>query len=174
MQATEPSLIKRGALSRQDERRGDEDQGGGWYVRIDHVGPQEGFLAARQAEGGRRNMQSITAVKQRLVRPVIFNPLRTGQPADRMMDDDHSMKDEAAKVEDIEGQEEQHGVEREEPTLEDRFGSFAEDETRVHDGGLGQDVVAVEAEPAHGSLDTEEEGVVPRVSQTSIGQQKRA
>ena len=29
-------------------------------------------------------------------------------------------------------------------------------------GGLGQDVVAVEAEPAHGSLDTEEEGTVPR------------
>ena len=32
----------------------------------------------------------------------------------------------------------------------------------MHDGGLGQDVVAVEAEPAHGSLDPEEEGVVPR------------
>ena len=47
-------------------------------------------------------MQSITAVKQRPARPVSLNPLRTGQPADRMMDDDHSMKDEAAEVEDIE------------------------------------------------------------------------
>ena len=28
----------------------------------------------------------------------------------------------------------------------------------MHDGGLGQDVVPVEAEPAHGSLDTEERG----------------
>ena len=42
-----------------------------------------------------------------------------------MMDEDHSMKDEAAEVEDIEDQEDQHGVEREEPTLEDWFGSFA-------------------------------------------------
>ena len=71
------------------------------------------------------------------------------------------MKDEAAEVEDIEDQEDQHSFEREEPTLEDWFGSFAEDEPRVHDGGLGQDVVPVEAEPAHGSLDTEE-WVVPR------------
>ena len=77
-----------------------------------------------------------------------------------MMDDEHSMRNEAAEVEDIEEQEDQHGVEREEPTLEDWFGSFAEDEPRVH-SGLGQDVVPVEAEPAHGSLDTEE-GVVPR------------
>ena len=103
-------------------------------------------------------MQSITAVKQRLPKPVSLNPLRTGQQADRMMDDDHSMKDEAAEVEDIEDQEEQRGVEREELTLEDWFGSFAEDEPRVHGGGLGQDVVPVEAEPAHGSLDTEERG----------------
>ena len=78
-----------------------------------------------------------------------------GRCGDRMMVDDHSMKDEATEVE-------QHGVEREEPTLEDWFGSFAKDEPRVHDGSLSQDVVAVEAEPAHGSLDTEEEGVVPR------------
>ena len=106
-------------------------------------------------------MQSTTAVKQRPARPVSKNPLRTGQPADKMMDDDHSMTDEAAEVEDIEDQEEQHGVEREEPTSEDLFGSFAEDEPRVQDGGLGQDVVPVEAEPAHGSLDTEE-GPVPR------------
>ena len=106
-------------------------------------------------------MQSTTAVKQRLARQVSKNPLRMGQPADRMMDDDHSMKDEAAEVEDIEDQEEQHGVEREELTLEDWFGSFAEEEPRVHDGGLGQEVVPVEAEPAHGSLDTDE-GAVPR------------
>ena len=115
-----------------------------------------------QAEGGRRNVQSITAVKQRLVRPVNLNPLRTELPTDRMMDDDHRMNDEAAEVEDIEGQEEQHGVEREEPTLEDWFGSYSADEPRVHDGGLGQDVVAVEAETAHRSFGTEEEGVVPR------------
>ena len=75
-----------------------------------------------------------------------------------MMDDDCTMKDEAAEVEDIEDQEEQRGVEREEPTLDDSFGSLVEDEPRVHDGGLGQDVVPVEAEPAHGSLDTEERG----------------
>ena len=46
-------------------------------------------------------MQSITAVKQRPVRLVSLNPLRTGQPADRIMDDDHIIKDEAAVVEDI-------------------------------------------------------------------------
>ena len=87
-------------------------------------------------------MSSITAVEQRPVRPASVNPLRTGQPADRMVDDDHSMKDEVAEVEDIEGQElqygierEQHGVEMEEPTLEDLFGSFSEDEPCVQGGG---------------------------------------
>ena len=99
-----------------------------------------------------------TAVKQRPARPVSLNPLRTGQAADKMMDENHSMKDEAAEVEDIEDQEDQRGVEGEEPTLENLFGSFVEHEPRVHDGGLGQDVVPVEGEPAHGSLDTEERG----------------
>ena len=82
----------------------------------------------------------LQAVEGTCNRPqlVSLNPLRTGQPADRMMDDDHSMKDEAAEVEDIEDQEEQHGVVREEPILEDWFGSFAEDEPRVHDGGLAR------------------------------------
>ena len=64
------------------------------------MGPYEWFLAARQLKAV-DGMQSTTAVKHRPVRPVSLNPLRTGQPADRMMDDDHSIKDEAAEVEDI-------------------------------------------------------------------------
>ena len=75
----------------QDERRGDKGQGGGWHVRIDHGYVTRVFSG--KAESGRR-------VKQRPVRPVSLNPLRTGQPAERTMDDDHSIKDEAAEAED--------------------------------------------------------------------------